>query len=83
MNHNHSECEHELKLCKQCDIVYCAMCGKEWVFHALKSLGGQLLPNQVWPARPYIDPVAWCHNGSTMSSVPETISEKIDDLEIG
>jgi hypothetical protein len=30
-NHNHSECEHELKYCKQCKIVYCSKCEKEWI----------------------------------------------------
>jgi hypothetical protein len=24
-------CEHDLKLCKECDAVECAKCGDEWV----------------------------------------------------
>jgi hypothetical protein len=24
------DCEHELKECKDCNIVYCKKCGKEW-----------------------------------------------------
>lgn len=31
--HNHFvqiKCEHELKHCEQCDIVYCTKCNKEW-----------------------------------------------------
>jgi hypothetical protein len=28
--HNHTECDHELKYCKQCDVVYCEKCGGEW-----------------------------------------------------
>ena len=23
-------CEHELKYCVQCDVVYCGKCGREW-----------------------------------------------------
>lgn len=28
--HEHNECEHELKYCKKCDVVYCEKCGREW-----------------------------------------------------
>jgi len=28
--HIHSKCNHELKYCEQCDIVYCEKCNKEW-----------------------------------------------------
>ena len=28
--HDHCECEHELKYCKKCDVVYCQKCGREW-----------------------------------------------------
>ena len=28
--HNHSSCEHQLKYCSHCDLVYCEKCGKEW-----------------------------------------------------
>lgn len=28
--HQHDHCQHELKLCNQCGIVYCVKCGKEW-----------------------------------------------------
>jgi hypothetical protein len=27
--HNHG-CEHNLKYCRQCDVVYCTKCGREW-----------------------------------------------------
>lgn len=30
MYHNHSHCQHDLKYCHHCDIVYCTRCGKEW-----------------------------------------------------
>jgi hypothetical protein len=33
-NHNHNHlpviCSHNTRLCKQCDIVFCSKCGKEW-----------------------------------------------------
>lgn len=28
--HEHNKCEHELVLCKICDIVYCKRCHQEW-----------------------------------------------------
>ena len=28
--HEHDHCEHEVKLCGKCDVVYCAKCDKEW-----------------------------------------------------
>ena len=28
--HEHEECEHQLKYCKVCDVVYCTKCKKEW-----------------------------------------------------
>ena len=28
--HNHCGCNHVLKHCKICDVVYCEKCGKEW-----------------------------------------------------
>lgn len=28
--HNHCHCDHELKHCKECDMVYCGKCGQEW-----------------------------------------------------
>lgn len=29
--HEHKECQHELKYCTKCDVVYCDKCNKEWV----------------------------------------------------
>jgi hypothetical protein len=29
--HQQHDCDHEIKLCKQCDTVYCTKCGKEWM----------------------------------------------------
>lgn len=26
----HDHCDHDLRLCGQCDIAYCAKCSKEW-----------------------------------------------------
>jgi hypothetical protein len=37
--HEHAECEHELKYCKQCDIVYCEKCSKEWIKKVLYNSG--------------------------------------------
>ena len=31
MAHNH--CDHQLRLCLQCDTVWCAKCSKEWGGH--------------------------------------------------
>ena len=28
--HKHDHCEHELKYCGHCDVVYCKKCGREW-----------------------------------------------------
>jgi hypothetical protein len=28
--HEHKECEHELKYCKVCKVVYCELCNKQW-----------------------------------------------------
>lgn len=30
MSHNHCHCNHELKHCEICDVVYCTKCSKEW-----------------------------------------------------
>lgn len=31
MNHNHHcHCEHKLKFCSHCDLVYCEKCSAEW-----------------------------------------------------
>lgn len=31
--HDHTECEHELKYCKLCDVAYCVKCNKEWKYY--------------------------------------------------
>ena len=28
--HEHNSCEHTLKLCKVCDVVYCEQCKSQW-----------------------------------------------------
>jgi hypothetical protein len=28
--HEHNVCEHEIKYCKVCDVVYCEKCKKQW-----------------------------------------------------
>lgn len=28
--HEHSDCEHELKYCKVCDVCWCKKCKREW-----------------------------------------------------
>lgn len=28
--HEHKECEHELKFCSKCNVVYCELCNSEW-----------------------------------------------------
>lgn len=31
--HGYSGCNHELKYCSHCDVVYCIKCGKEWGYY--------------------------------------------------
>ena len=33
--HKHTECEHELKFCSKCDIVYCEICKTEWKHYTM------------------------------------------------
>ena len=42
--HSYIGCEHELKHCKHCDVVYCEKCQREWKQQAF--LGG--LQNSPW-----------------------------------
>lgn len=28
--HKHNHCNHELKYCDHCDVVYCTKCSREW-----------------------------------------------------
>jgi len=28
--HDHVECDHQVKYCKKCDVCYCVKCGTEW-----------------------------------------------------
>ncbi len=32
--HEHNECEHTLKYCQKCDVVYCTKCKHEWGGHS-------------------------------------------------
>ena len=32
--HEHNECEHNLKFCPKCDVVYCTKCKREWGGHS-------------------------------------------------
>ncbi len=32
--HEHNECEHNLKYCSKCDVVYCTKCKREWGGHS-------------------------------------------------
>ncbi len=29
-NHEHNQCDHDLKYCPHCDVVYCTKCNREW-----------------------------------------------------
>lgn len=29
-NHKHIHCEHDVKWCGHCGVVYCTKCGREW-----------------------------------------------------
>jgi hypothetical protein len=37
-DHKEEKCEHELKHCTVCDVVYCVKCGKEWEKPKLVSM---------------------------------------------
>lgn len=52
MNHNHTEpqiCQHELKYCKKCDVVYCEKCQKEWSINFFTYTSPIQLPLQPYP----------------------------------
>ena len=44
--HEHLECEHEVKYCKKCDVAYCVKCGREWT-------GSKEYYPYYWPIYPY------------------------------
>lgn len=58
MSHYHSHCQHDLKYCNHCDIVYCTKCGREW---------GQQHYHYSYTAPTY--PWVWTYNG-----VPYTVT---------
>lgn len=29
-NHDHTICDHKIKLCSQCDVVFCETCPSQW-----------------------------------------------------
>ena len=37
--HEHNECEHSLKYCSKCDVVYCTKCKREWGGHSHSYYG--------------------------------------------
>jgi len=32
--HDHNDCDHDLKYCGKCDVVWCRKCKKEWNTHS-------------------------------------------------
>lgn len=52
--HKHDHCEHNLKHCSKCDIVYCSKCEREWGQHHTWTY-----PN-TWIHPKYVQPlVTW------------------------
>lgn len=52
--HNHSKCEHSLKFCKDCDVVYCETCKEEWKKNTNNwILGGGTTTLPYVPAAPF------------------------------
>ena len=33
MTHKHDHCDHQLRYCTRCDVVYCLKCDREWGGH--------------------------------------------------
>jgi len=57
--HEHDECEHELRYCKKCDVVYCIKCKREWYGHQ-----SYVYP-YVYPTYPYVPTITWITNPIT------------------
>ncbi len=49
MNHDHCHCDHELKHCEHCDVVYCRKCKREW-----GEKKTEYVPYYPYPYTPYI-----------------------------
>ncbi len=43
--HEHKVCEHELKYCSICKVVYCEKCGKQWYEQPAMWYDGNTLRN--------------------------------------
>jgi hypothetical protein len=55
--HEHKKCEHELKYCEECDLVFCKKCKKEWVQNTdfdWRGVVAPVLPDFSFPDYP------WC-----------------------
>lgn len=51
--HDHKKCEHQLKFCEHCNIVYCDKCNEEWKKEKIifdNFSGTQTLP-MPWPGQ--------------------------------
>lgn len=65
--HEHNECEHDLKHCRKCDVIYCVKCKREWGGHNHYYYW----PYYDWPYYyPYTTPtITW---GTTTYTADET-----------
>ena len=73
MSHKHDHCEHELKYCGKCDVVWCAKCDREWGGH----VHNWIYSYPYYTTTPYYtgtpiyttdDPITICGNDTDVSS---------------
>lgn len=48
--HEHNDCDHDLKYCSKCDVVYCTKCLREWGGHSHTWIypGWTYRPYTIW-----------------------------------
>jgi len=42
--HDHTSCEHKLKFCEKCDMVFCEVCKEEWKKEKVGLTSPQFIP---------------------------------------
>ena len=67
--HEHKECDHKLRICEKCDVVYCLKWSKEW--------GGHKHTDYVYP---YRWPQPWKYEPSRWGTDTFTSTDVISTL---